>query len=84
VKPGLRGPELKEEIEPLMDVVDSKDSLLVYAELPGVDKKDIQLSVTDKSLTISVEREKGGITRRSPSQPRSSPKPPRPATRTES
>jgi len=58
VKPGLRGPELKEEIEPLMDVVDSKDSLLVYAELPGVDKNDIRLSVTDKSLTISIEREK--------------------------
>ncbi|MBM5805368.1 MAG: Hsp20/alpha crystallin family protein [Candidatus Verstraetearchaeota archaeon] len=58
VKPGLKGPELKEEIEPLVDVVDSKDSLMVYAELPGVDKKDIQLSVTDESLTISVEREK--------------------------
>ena len=37
--------------------MDSKDSLLVYAELPGVDKKDIQLSVTDESLTISVDRE---------------------------
>jgi len=58
VKPGLRGPELKQEIEPLIDVVDSKDSLLAYVELPGVDKKDIQLSVTDESLTISVEREK--------------------------
>jgi HSP20 family protein len=58
VKPGLKGPELKEEIEPLVDVVDGKDSLMVYAELPGVDKKDIQLSVTDESLTISVEREK--------------------------
>jgi HSP20 family protein len=58
VKPGLKGPELQEEIEPLVDVVDSKDSLLVYAELPGVDKKDIQLSVADESLTISVEKEK--------------------------
>lgn len=58
VKPGLKGPELTEEIEPLVDVVDGKDSVRVYAELPGVEKKDIGLSVTDSGLTISVPSEK--------------------------
>jgi len=54
VKPGLKGPELTEEIEPLVDVIDSKDSVKVYAELPGVEKGDIALSVTELGLTISV------------------------------
>jgi HSP20 family protein len=58
VKPGMKGPELKEEIEPLVDVMNSQNSLMVYAELPGVDKKDIQLSIADESLIISVEKEK--------------------------
>lgn len=54
VKPGLKGPEFTEEIEPLVDVVDAKDSVKVYAELPGVEKGDISLSATELSLTISV------------------------------
>mgnify|MGYP001765949009 CR=1 FL=1 len=58
VKPGLKGPELAEEIEPLVDVIDSKDAVKIYAELPGVEKGDIDLSATESSLTISVHGEK--------------------------
>lgn len=58
VKPGLKGPELTEEIEPLVDVVDGKDSVTIYAELPGVEKKDIGLSATESALTISVPSER--------------------------
>lgn len=58
LKPGLKGPELTEEIEPLVDVVDGKDSVKVYAELPGVEKKDIGISVSDSGLAISVTSEK--------------------------
>lgn len=58
VKPGLKGPEVTEEIEPLVDVIDAKDSVKVYAELPGVEKGDIALSATELSLTISVPSEK--------------------------
>ncbi len=58
VKPGLKGPELTEEIEPLVDVVDGKDSVMIYAELPGVEKTDIGLSTTESALTISVTSKK--------------------------
>jgi HSP20 family protein len=39
---------------PRMDVIDRDEDLLVRAELPGVDKKDIEVSVTDNTLTISA------------------------------
>jgi HSP20 family protein len=58
LKPGLKGPELTEEIEPLVDIVDGKDSVTVYAELPGVEKRDIGLSTTESTLTISVPNDK--------------------------
>lgn len=58
VKPGLKGPELTEEIEPLVDVVNGKDTISVYAELPGIEKKDISLSATENGLIISVQNEK--------------------------
>lgn len=37
---------------PCVDVIERDDELLIRAELPGVDKKDIDVSVTDSSLTI--------------------------------
>lgn len=47
--------DVKEEREPLTDVIDGETEVRVIIELPGVDKKDIKLSGTDKKLTISVE-----------------------------
>ncbi|HPC28258.1 MAG TPA: Hsp20/alpha crystallin family protein [Candidatus Methanomethylicus sp.] len=58
VRPGLEGPELREEISPLVDIMDSNDRVTVFAELPGVDKKEIDLKVSEDSLTISVSKEK--------------------------
>jgi HSP20 family protein len=55
VKPGLRGPQVKEEREPLVDVFETEDEVHVVAELPGVDKEDINLHGTEDSLTISVD-----------------------------
>lgn len=43
------------EREPLVDVIDGKEEVTVIAELPGVDKKDIDLKADDSSLTISVK-----------------------------
>ncbi len=40
---------------PKVDLIDSKDSYKVVAELPGVDKKDIKLNVTNDSVTITAE-----------------------------
>ena len=47
--------EVKEEREPLTDVVDAGETVKVIIELPGVEKDDIKLSGTDDKLTISVE-----------------------------
>jgi HSP20 family protein len=56
VKP-MRGglPHVQEEREPLVDVVETDGQVHVVAELPGVEKRDIQLSGTEDSLTIEVD-----------------------------
>jgi len=64
VKPSRRRgmfgiPEAKlepiEAREPLVDVVDDGENLRVVAELPGVEKKDIQMKCAEDVLTISVD-----------------------------
>jgi len=46
---------IREEREPLVDVMTTDDEVKVIAELPGVEKKDIKLHGTETSLTISVD-----------------------------
>ncbi|MCD6456575.1 MAG: Hsp20/alpha crystallin family protein [Methanophagales archaeon] len=46
------------EREPLIDVMEQKNSYEVVAELPGVEKKDIKLHATEDSLEIRTENEK--------------------------
>lgn len=55
LKKSLKGPEVKEEREPLVDVVENGDEVRVVVELPGVEKTDIKLHGTEDSLTISVD-----------------------------
>lgn len=56
IKKGLKGtPQVKEEREPLVDIVDTAAEIRVVAELPGVEKTDIKLHGTEDSLTISVD-----------------------------
>jgi HSP20 family protein len=55
VKPTHRGlPQVQEEREPLIDIVETPGEVRVVAELPGVDKKDISINGTEDSLTIEV------------------------------
>jgi HSP20 family protein len=55
---------------PSVDMIDQKDSVLIKAELPGVDKKDLEVSVTDRTVTIKgktssdKKEEKGNYYRR--------------------
>ncbi len=58
VKPTRFGPKLREEREPLVDIMSEKDEVVVTAELPGVEKTDIKLNVAEDALTISVDTEK--------------------------
>ena len=48
--------EVQEVREPMVDVFDEEDHLLVLAELPGVGKDDIKVDVKDDVLTITAER----------------------------
>lgn len=41
---------------PVVDIYENEDTLVVKAELPGVDKKDIKVDVKDGVLTLSGER----------------------------
>jgi len=41
---------------PAVDIRETDDAMLVQAELPGIDKKDVKLEVKDGVLTISGER----------------------------
>ena len=47
--------DVKQEREPLVDIVDTDGEIKVIVELPGVEKKSIKLSGTENRLTISVD-----------------------------
>jgi HSP20 family protein len=56
LKKGLKGPpQVKEEREPLVDIMETNDDVHVVVELPGVEKTDIKLHGTEDELTISVD-----------------------------
>jgi len=44
------------ETGPAVDIFEEKGEVVVRAEVPGIDKKDIQVSVSDNILTISGEK----------------------------
>ncbi|MBI4493349.1 MAG: Hsp20 family protein [Chloroflexi bacterium] len=50
-----RGPEVSEVREPLADVFDEGDHVLVVAELPGVVADAIKVEVKDDILSLSAE-----------------------------
>jgi HSP20 family protein len=54
---GVRRPRLdvKEEREPLVDVISTDNEVKVVVELPGVEKEDVKLYGTERVLTISVD-----------------------------
>lgn len=53
-----RRPIIEETIEPLVDIIDEKDRIVVVAEIPGVDKDKIDVRVKDDKLIIKAENEK--------------------------
>src|SRR3989304_9492005 len=56
IKKGLKGaPQVKDEREPLVDIMETNDDIHVGVELPGVEKTDIKLHGPEDSLTISVD-----------------------------
>lgn len=45
-----------ESWNPVVDVYDNDDSIVIKAELPGIDKEGIEIDVKDRVLTLKGER----------------------------
>ncbi len=52
----FEGTEIRKTLSPKLDVAETKDKYEIKAELPGMDEKDINLSMEDGVLTISGEK----------------------------
>jgi HSP20 family protein len=56
----FRSPFLRTDVDtdfmPRVNVVDTRDNMLITFEVPGMEKKDIKVMVKDNVLTVSGER----------------------------
>ena len=59
-RPDWFRPDVKEEIEPLVDIISIDCAIKVVALLPGVEKEDIRLRATEDALIILVDTSKRG------------------------
>ncbi len=55
IKQTPKGPKVEEEREPLTDLFNEKDELLIIVEMPGIDEKDIKTDLKEDILEISAE-----------------------------
>jgi HSP20 family protein len=55
-RPGYEGQESTRPWQPLVDIVETAQAYEVRAELPGVQKDNVQLAVENNVLTLSGER----------------------------
>jgi HSP20 family protein len=53
---GLLGSVAQNNLIPSIDVVETDDAIEVTAELPGLERKDVEISVEDDVLTIRGEK----------------------------
>jgi HSP20 family protein len=47
-----------EELSPSVDIYEEKNDVVVKAELPGIKKEDIDITLTDDTISISGEKRK--------------------------
>ncbi len=55
IKKTKAGPKVSETREPIVDVFDEKDHILIIAELPGIDEKSIKLDLKKDILLLEAE-----------------------------
>ena len=48
--------EITSDVQPLLDVYETDSTIVASLDLPGVEKKDVEVSVSNGFLTISGER----------------------------
>lgn len=49
------GPKVEEEREPMTDIFDEKEELIIIAEMPGIEENDIRLDLKDDILDITAD-----------------------------
>ncbi len=49
------GPKVEEEREPMTDIFDEKEELVIIAEMPGIEENDIKIDLHEDILDISAE-----------------------------
>ena len=52
----IRNTEVTSQLQPLLDVYETDNTIVASLDLPGVEKKDVEVSVSNGFLTISGER----------------------------
>jgi len=55
-EPLISKKEFKNFTQPLSDIRETDNNLIITVDLPGVEKKDIQLKVTENTIEIKAER----------------------------
>jgi len=53
-----QGPKVNEEREPITDVFDEIDEVVIIAEMPGIEEADIIIDLKDDILEISTKSKK--------------------------
>jgi HSP20 family protein len=60
--PSVRWPEIKwpteVEVHPSADIFENKDEIIVKTELPGMAKEDVNVNITENTITLSGEKKK--------------------------
>jgi len=54
IKKTPEGPKVDEEREPITDVFDEKDEIVILAEMPGIEDSDIKIDLKEDILEISA------------------------------
>jgi len=54
IKKTPEGPKVDEEREPITDVFDEKDEIVVIAEMPGIEENDIKIDLKEDILEFSA------------------------------
>jgi HSP20 family protein len=56
VRSTAAGPVVEEEREPSVDIFQEEEDVVLIAELPGVEREDVRLSIEGDILTLTAER----------------------------
>ncbi|MEM2927711.1 MAG: archaeal heat shock protein Hsp20 [Nitrososphaerota archaeon] len=54
ISPKGEKPLISDKREPLIDIINNENEIIIIAEIPGVKKDDIELNATEDTLIISV------------------------------